>query len=94
MLRIAGGAIDRLVVAGLEGHLGGLAALCANGIEHLAFTAIVVSGLLGLTGFSALGAAGGLILETLLRVELLLTGGESELSAAILANQRLVFEHD
>ena len=34
------------------------------------------------------------VLEALLGVEFLFAGGENEFSAAILANQRLVFEHD
>ncbi len=39
-------------------------------------------------------AALGLVLEAALRIELLLTGGEHELLAALLANQSLVFVHD
>jgi len=31
-------AVDRTVFARLEGHLAGLAAACANGVEHLALT--------------------------------------------------------
>ena len=81
-------AVDRTVFARLEGHLAGLAAACANGVEHLALTTGSV-----LAGIAACLAALGLVLETTACVELLLTGGENELFAAIFAYQSLVFVH-
>jgi len=81
-------AVDRTVFARLEGHLAGLAAACANGVEHLALTTGSV-----LAGIAACLAALGLVLETTACVELLLTGGPNELFAAIFAYQSLVFVH-
>ena len=52
------------------------------------------SGTAGLAGLAAGLAAGGLVLEALLGVELLLAGGKHEFSAAVAANQRLVLIHD
>ena len=46
-----------------------------------------------LAGVTAGLAALGLVLEAALRVELLLTGGENELVAALFAYQGLVFVH-
>ena len=83
-------AVDGTVALGNEGHRGGSAAGCAGGFEGL--TGRI--GAVGLAGGAALTAAGGLVLEALFSVELLLTGGEHELSATIAANQRLVFVHD
>ena len=81
-------AVDRTVFTRLEGHLAGLAAACANGVEHLALTTGSV-----LAGIAACLAALGLVLETTACVELLLTGGPNELFAAIFAYQSLVFVH-
>ena len=89
MLGVAGGAVDGLVVPGQEGHLGGRATVRANGVVHLA---ILVAGSV-LAVVPALPAANGLVLEALLGIEFLLTGGENELTAAIPADQSLVFEH-
>ena len=88
MLLEAGAAVDGTVIAGLERDLGGCAAICADCVKHLTLT---VAG--GLAVVSAFLAANGLILEALLRVELLLACGENEFLAAILAYQCLVFEH-
>ena len=69
-------------------RLAGLAAACANGVEHLALTTGSV-----LAGIAACLAALGLVLETTACVELLLTGGPNEFFAAIFAYQSLVFVH-
>ena len=74
-------AIDRTVGLGLEGNLGLAAAGSANSGEVLAGTAGSV-----LASVTAGLAALGLVLEAALRIELLLTGGEHELLAALLAN--------
>ena len=81
-------AVDRTVLARLEGNLAGLAAAGAGSVEHLALAAGRV-----LAGITAGLAALGLVLETTAGVELLLAGGPNELLAAILAYQSLVFEH-
>ena len=84
----ASAAVDGAVVPRLERDLGGCAAVCANCIVHFA---------LGAPGVLPVGtarfAAYGLILEALLRVELLLAGCEHEFRSTILAYQCLVFEH-
>ena len=73
-------AVDRSVARGLERDLARLAAFRANGVEHLSgFAAGVLS--LVTAGFASLG----LVLEALLRVEFLFTGGEDEFVAAFLA---------
>ena len=82
-------AIDGPIALGHEGNRGGLA---AGGAHRLIGFAGRV-GTAGLPGGAAILAAGGLILEALLRVELLLTGGEHELSAAIAAYKRFVLVH-
>ena len=75
-------AINRTVVLRLEGHLGLLAAVSAGDLEHLALlTAITAATAL----VAAVTAACRLILETLLGIEFLLTGGESELLATLFA---------
>ena len=84
-------AINRTVVLRNEGHAGGLAALSAHSLVHLARSIAIRAA--GLAGVAAGLAASGLILETLFRVERLLTGGEHEFLATVSANQRLVFEH-
>ena len=91
MLGEAGGAVDGLVVPGQEGHLGGRTALGADGVVHLAVLKIPAGSVLAVV--PALPAADGLVLEALLGVEFLLTGGEGELTAAIPADQNFVFEH-
>ena len=75
-------AINRTVVLRLEGHLGLLAAVSAGDLEHLALlTAITAATAL----VAAVTAACRLVLETLLGIEFLLTGGESELLATLFA---------
>jgi len=74
-------AVDRTVGLGLEGNLGLAAAGCADCGEILAGTASGV-----LASVAAGLAALGLVLEAALRVELLLTGSEHELFAALFAN--------
>ena len=92
LLLEAGAAVHRAISAGLEGNLGGLAALGANHVIHRAIAAVEAA-----VGSLALVAAGlataGLILEALIGVELLLRSGENELIAALTAYQGLVFEH-
>jgi len=74
-------AIHGAVGLGLERHTGLAAAGGAGGGEILPGTAGRV-----LAGVTAGLAALGLILEAALSIELLLTGGEHELLAALLAN--------
>ena len=77
-------AVDRTVLSGLERNLAGLSALSADSVEHLAGAAGFASGRLagGTAGLASLGLVG----EALLRVELLLTGGEHELGATFFAD--------
>ena len=77
----AGAAINGTVALGLEGHLGLAAALGADSGEILTGTAGSV-----LARITAGLAALGLVLEAALSVELLLTGGEHELFAALFAH--------
>ena len=74
-------AVDRTVGLGLERNLGLAAASCADCGEVLtgATSGVLASVAAGL-------AALGLVLEAALRVELLLTGSEHELFAALFAN--------
>jgi len=74
-------AVDRTVGLGLEGNLGLAAASCADCGEVLTGTTGGV-----LASVAAGLAALGLVLEAALRVELLLTGSEHELVAALFAN--------
>ena len=85
-------AVDGAVVLGNEGHAGGRATGSAGRFVHFARLA-VVGGSAGLAGLTAALAAGRLVLEALLRVELLLTGGEHEFGTTVLAHQRLVLLH-
>ena len=73
-------AVDRTVLARLEGNLASLAAAGADSVKHLALTAGSV-----LAGITAGLAALGLIGKTALGIELLLTGGEHELIATFFA---------
>lgn len=84
-------AVHGTILTGQERHLSGLAALGAHSVMHL--TGSAGGGTGGLAGHTASLAAAGLILETLLGIELLLACGENEFCAAVLANQRLVFVH-
>ena len=83
-------AIHGAVFPGLEGHLGGLAAVRADGVVHFAGSAVVAGCLVGLT---ALTAAGGLVLETLFSVEFLFASSKHEFIAAVTAHQRFVLIH-
>jgi hypothetical protein len=81
-------AVDGTIRLRLKGHASLTAAGSAGSREILTGTAGRV-----LAGDTAGLAALGLILEALLGVKLLLTGGEHELLAAFLAHKGLVFEH-
>ena len=85
---VASAAVDRTIVPGNEGNLAGGTTVRANCVMH--FTIPVA---LALHLVPAILAANGLVLETLLCVEFLFACGEGEFSAAILANECLVFEH-
>ena len=74
-------AVHRTIISGLEGYAGFSAAGSAGGGEELTGTTGSV-----LAGIAAGLAALGLVLEALLRIELLLAGGEYELIAALFAN--------
>ena len=74
-------AVNGAVALGLEGHLGLAAAGSAGSSEQLAGGAGSV-----LAGSTASLALLGLVLEAAGSVELLLTGGENELLAALVAN--------
>ena len=81
-------AVNRTVRLGLEGNLSLTTAGSAGGGEEL-------TGATGgvLAGIAAGLAALGLVLEAALSVELLLTGSEGELVAALFTGQNLVFVH-
>ena len=81
-------AVDGAVVSRLERDLGGCPALRADRVKHLT---VIAAG--GLTACTAVLAANGFVLESLLRVKLLLAGRKDEFLTAILAYQCLVFEH-
>ena len=70
-------AVDGAVVLGEEGNLRLRPALCAHSAVH--FTRTIGGGPAGFPVLAAVLAARGLVLEAALRVELLLTCGESEL---------------
>ena len=74
-------AVNGAIGLGLEGNLGFAAATGTGSSEELTGTTGIV-----LTGITAGLAALGLILETALCVEFLLTGGENEFVAALFAN--------
>lgn len=82
-------AVDGPVILGYKRDLGGGAALCAHGGVHFALAAALV-----LAAVAAVFATHRLVLEALLCVEFLFTNGEDEISATILANQYLFFEHE
>ena len=86
--RVAGAAVHRSVVAGLEGDFRLAAALCADAGEQLSLALSAV-----FLGGAALFAELRLVLEALFSVEFLLTGGEHELVAALFASQCDVFVH-
>ena len=74
-------AVHGTVGLGLKGDLGFAAATGAGSGEELTGATSVI-----LAGITASLAALGLVLEAALCVELLLTGGEHELIAALFAN--------
>ncbi len=81
-------AIYRLSIRGIERNLTVLAALSANSVEHFSRASCTV-----LSCVTASLASLGLVVESLLCVEFLLTGGEHEIIAAILALECLVLVH-
>ena len=74
-------AVYGTVGLGLEGNLCNTTAAGANGVVQHAGSAGIV-----LASVTAISAALGLVLETLLSVEFLLTCGENEFIAALFAN--------
>ena len=86
-------AVNRTITAGLEGNLGGTAALCAGYVEHLALATGLSVVIVVAASCTASGATAGLVLEALVSIELLLGSGENEFCAALTAYQSLVFEH-
>ena len=87
MRREAVAAVHRTALSGLEGHLGGAAALITYDVKHL------TGATGGTAGGAASGAAAGLVLEALLGEEGLLIGGEDELLTALFAYKGLVLIH-
>ena len=89
---IAVRAIDRLIGPRGEWHLCGRAALRANGVVHRAFTCRPAIAAIALSGLPARNTAGGLVLEALLRVELLLARGKDIGRAAVATGQGPILE--
>ena len=85
-------AVHRTVVAGLEGHLAGLAALGANSVIHLAAATLTTAGV-AFACIAAGLAALRLVGEALFSKELLFAGCEGELLSAILADDSFVLKH-
>ena len=85
---VALAAVYRLAIGRIEGNLALLTAISANSVKHLSATTSRV-----LSDVAACLASLGLVLEALLCIELLLTGSEHEVVAAILAFQRFVLKH-
>jgi len=79
---IAIAAIYGAVFSRSEGHLGFATAIGAD--NHMHFPG---SATLSFARGSALGATGGIVLEPLFRIELLLGSGKNKLSATFLASQ-------
>ena len=88
---IALAAVHGTIFTRKERNLRGLAAVGADSVMHFASPAS--SGTAGLACQTACLAAGGFVLEPFLCVELLLTGGEHELCAAVSTDKSLVFKH-
>ena len=82
-------AVDGTVALGDEGNGRGRAAGGTGRLIHLAGSGSAVR----LAGRTAFLATGGLVLEALLGVEGLFTGGKHKFLAAIPAYQRLVLVH-
>ena len=85
---VASAAVNSLALGRIEGHFAFCATIGTNRIEHLS-----LSFCCGLSCCTALFALLGLVLEALLCIEFLLTGGEHELCAALFALQSLVLVH-
>jgi hypothetical protein len=84
-------AVHGAVALGLEGHLGGAAAAIA---DHFVVLALGAAGILAVAASgAALMATGGVVLEALVRKELLLRRAEHKFLATVTAYQSLVFEH-
>ena len=84
-------AIDGAVVLGNERNSGLSAAIRTRG--GVGFAGSARSRTAGLASLTASLAAGGLILEALLGIKLLLTGGEHKFLPTVFAYQRFVFVH-
>jgi len=81
-------AVNGLAFGRIEGHFASFSAVSADSIKHLSGASR--SGLACIAaGFASLG----LVLEALLCIEFLLTGGEHEIIAAFFALQCLVLIH-
>ena len=79
-------AVDRPVVLGNEGDLGGRATLSADRVIHLAGGATIATAAaitLTLAGVAAVLAADGLVGKAFLGIEFLLTSGEHEILSTI-----------
>ena len=90
---VALAAIDRSVVLRDERHASRSATLRTGGLVHFALLSLTGSRAAVLAGDAAGLAASRLILEALLRVELLLTSGEHKFLATVSAGQSLVLIH-
>lgn len=86
-------AVDGAITAGLERNLARLAALGANGIEHLTAAAAISATNIALASITAALATLRLIGKALLCKKLLFAGSESELLAAIFTSDLFVLEH-
>ncbi len=82
-------AVNRPVILGNERDLRRRAALRADRVVHFAFAAIARA----LALATAVFAADRFVLEALFGIEFLLTDGEDEFRATVLANQRFVLIH-
>ena len=83
-------AVDGTVSAGLEGNLGLAAAVFTDHSEHLTGSIAVLSSTLC---SAALGAAAGLVLETLFSEESLLRSREDKFASAISTSKCFVLVH-
>src|SRR5215467_10851070 len=78
-------AVNRFVGARRKRHLRRGAALGADCVVHRPLAGLGTT--IALASLTARGATGGLVLEAFLSVEVLFTGGEDELRAAVPASQ-------
>jgi hypothetical protein len=86
---VAIAAVYRTITAGLEGHLGGGAALIADHVIHLTIATVVGHAAVG----TAARAAARLVLEAFFGVEGLFGGREDEFCATLAAHQGFVGIH-